>query len=115
MKNCSRPPIRLRPCSKPCEPCVNATLTLIIGLLSCWLGNSIVADGHSLARCIFFHVSQEKYLHIHERLTSGQDSTDRVRPVRRSKPEAAGRGKNLHRMSDHCEEAHGCETQSHQG
>src|SRR6267143_886359 len=68
-------------------------------------------------------------------VTSGQDSTDRVRPVRRSKPEAAGRGKtrdlrlpgpypllwttpqerNLHRMSDHCEEAHGCETQSHQG
>src|SRR5216683_4290085 len=68
-------------------------------------------------------------------IKSGQDTTDRVRAVRRSRPEAAGRGKtrdlhlpglhpllwaapqerNLHRMADHCEEANGCETQSHQG
>src|SRR5258707_10704801 len=68
-------------------------------------------------------------------ITSGQDTTDRVREVRRSGPEAAGRGKtrdlhlpglypllwampqerNLHRMADYCEKANGCETQSHQG
>src|SRR5258708_5227892 len=97
MKNCSRPPIRLPPCSKPGELCVNATLTLIIGLLSCWLGNSIVADGHSLARCVFFHVSQEKYLHIHERLTSGQDSISRVFSGCNSKPNFASRSRNSFR------------------
>jgi hypothetical protein len=62
-------------------------------------------------------------------ITSGQDSTDRVRAVRRSRPETAGRGetrdlhvpglhpllwatpqeRNLHRMADHCEKANGCE------
>src|SRR5260370_13708858 len=108
MKNCSRPPIRLRPCSKPCEPCVNATLTLIIGLLSCWLGNSIVADGHSLARCVFFHVSQEKYLHIHERLTSGQDSISRVFSGCNSKPNfacCASPKLEAHFKSTRCKEA----------
>src|SRR5258705_10073602 len=68
-------------------------------------------------------------------ITSGQDSTDRVRAVRRSRPEAAWREKtrdlhvpglhpllwatpqerNLHRRSDHCEKANGCEAQGHQG
>jgi hypothetical protein len=65
----------------------------------------------------------------------GQDTTDRVRAVRRSKPEAAWRGKtrdlhilgfhpllwaaqqrqSFHRLADYGEEANGREAQSHQG
>src|SRR5712671_3932718 len=68
-------------------------------------------------------------------ITSGQDTSDRVRAVRRSRPEAAWREetgdlhvpglhpllwatpqeRNLHRRSDHCEKANGCEAQGHQG
>ena len=68
-------------------------------------------------------------------IASGQDPTDRVRAVRRPRPEAAWRGKtrdlhfpglhpllwatqekrSLHRMADHGKEADGCEAPSHQG
>ena len=68
-------------------------------------------------------------------LHRGQDTTDRVRAVRRSKPEAAWRGKtgdlhvsgfhallwaaheqqSIHRLADYGEEADGREAESHQG
>ena len=85
-------------------------------------------------RGFFDNLSHEWTLNFIEH-KSGQDPTDRVRAVRRSGPESAGRGKtrdlhlpgfypllwptpqerNLHRMADYCEEANGREAQSHQG
>jgi len=69
--------------------CVNATLTLIMGSFRAGWEIRLWLMVTALLVAFFFHVSQEKYLHIHERLTSGQDSISRVFSGCNSKPNFA--------------------------